>query len=98
MSLVRFIYLAAGVLAVATASPSAAGDACIGDWSVAAPIVRKEGLMTVEQLTPRAKQKLKGDVVKVTLCQEKGGYVFRLVVRSPSGDLQTITVDAKNPF
>ena len=75
-----------------------AEDNCISDWSIAAPIVRQEGLMTVEQLTPVARQKLKGDVVKVTLCRENGAYVFRLVVRGGGGAIKTVTVDAKNPF
>lgn len=83
---------------VTLARGALAADTCFNDWSVAAPIVLKEGLVTVEQLTPRARDKFKGDIVKVTLCQENGAYVFRLVVRGAAGDLKTVTVDAKNPF
>lgn len=76
-----------------------AGDgACYSDWSVAAPIVKKEGLVSVEQLTPMARAQLNGELVKVTLCVQAGSYVFRLVVRGTKGDLKTVTVDAKSPF
>ena len=77
---------------------AAAGEQCYSDWSAAAPIVKKEGLLSVEELTPVARQKLNGEIVKVTLCEAKGGFVFRLVVRGLKGDLKTVTVDAKNPF
>lgn len=76
----------------------AADDTCYADWSVAAPIVRQENLMTVEQLAAAARSKLKGEIVKTTLCKENGNYVFRLVVRSASGQLSSMTVDAKDPF
>ena len=71
---------------------------CYSDWSEAAPIVKQEGLMTVEQLSAAARSKLKGDIVKTTLCKENGAYVFRLVVRGANGQLTPMTVDAKNPF
>ena len=87
------------IVAAGLSGPAAAEDgACYTDWSVAAPIVKKEGLLPVEQLTPKARAELKGDVVKVTLCVKAGSYVFRLVVRGDKGDLKTVTVDAKNPF
>ena len=76
----------------------AADDTCYSDWSVAAPIVRQENLMTVEQLSAAARSKLNGDIVKTTLCKVNGNYVFRLVVRSASGQLSSMTVDAKDPF
>jgi len=84
---------APGVLGAAVAE-----DNCISDWSEAAPIVREHGLMPVEKLTPVARSKLNGDIVKVTLCKENGLYVFRMVVRGQGGAMRTVTVDAKNPF
>jgi uncharacterized membrane protein YkoI len=87
--------VAAAALATQT---GAARGGCIPDWSVAAPLVKKEGLVTVEQLTAMARSELAGDIVKTTLCEEKGGYVFRLVVRAPDGQLKSVTVDARTPF
>ena len=81
-----------------TASAAPDEKACYPDWSVAAPIVKKEGLIPVEQLTPLARFSLNGEILKVTLCVEAGSYVFRLVVRGAKGDLKTVTVDAKDPF
>jgi uncharacterized membrane protein YkoI len=84
---------------IAMAAGARAADVtCYSDWSVAAPIVQQEGLVTVEQLTAAARVKLKGDIVKTTLCKEKDGYVFRLVVRGADGRLNPVTVDAKKPF
>ena len=86
------------VLALTAVSRGAAAGECFADWSVATPIVKKEGLVTVEELTPLAKTRFNGDVVKVTLCEENGAYVFRLVIKDGRGNLKTVTVDAKNPF
>lgn len=89
-----FYLLAATVLLT---SPAAAASRCISDWSEAAPIVRKEGLYTVEKLTSEARGKIKGNIVKTTLCQDDNTWVFRLIVRV-KGNLRMMTVDAKNPF
>jgi uncharacterized membrane protein YkoI len=96
----RIIHLIAALAVLSGSSALAAPDekACYPDWSVAAPIVKKEGLLPVEQLTPLARFSLNGEIVKVTLCIEAGAYVFRLVVRGKKGDLKTVTVDAKDPF
>lgn len=74
-----------------------ASSRCITDWSDAAPIVRTEGLYTVEKLTSEARGKIKGHIIKTTLCQDDGVWVFRLIVRV-KGNLKMMTVDAKNPF
>lgn len=74
-----------------------ASSRCIGDWSEAAPIVRKEGLYTVEKLTAEAHGKIRGNIIKTTLCQDDATWVFRLIVRV-KGNLKMMTVDAKNPF
>jgi uncharacterized membrane protein YkoI len=97
----RRIKNSVAALAVLIGDPAfAAPDekACYPDWSVAAPIVKREGLIPVEQLTPLARFSLNGEILKVTLCFEAGNYVFRLVVRGAKGDLKTVTVDAKDPF
>ena len=90
--------ICAGIVLLAAPRAFAAGGTCYSDWSEAAPIVKQEGLMTVEQLSAAARSKLKGDIVKTTLCKENGSYVYRLVVRGANGQLTPMTVDAKNPF
>ncbi len=95
----RFISVLILILTVATnGGGAAAGETCFADWSVASPIVKKEGLVAVEQLTPTAKMRFNGDVVKVTLCEDNGVYIYRLIVKDSRGNLKTETVDAKNPF
>jgi hypothetical protein len=84
-----------GALAVDRA---AFGAGCYADWSIAAPIVRKEGLTTVETLARMAQAKISGDIVRTTLCEEKDGFVYRLVIRDPKGRLSNKTVDARAPF
>ena len=90
----------AGCCVLGSLAPCAvAADAtCYSDWSVAAVIVQQQGLMPVEKLTAAARNKLNGDILKTTLCTEKDGYVYRLVVRGPDGRLTPMTVDARNPF
>lgn len=73
-------------------------NACFSDWSSAAPVVSREGLATVEQLTRRARGKVFGRIVKTELCRDSGAYVYRLVVQEPSGRLSRVTVDARHPF
>jgi len=100
IALARIIATAAAfVLAgAAVASAPARAGACYPDWSDAAPIVKKEGLSTIEALAKTAKAKLSGDIVKTTLCEEGGGFVYRLLIREPAGRLVNRTVDARVPF
>ena len=92
------ITLAVALLVCALAPDRAAAAGCYVDWSVAAPIVRKEGLATVETLARLAQARISGDIVKTTLCEEKGGFVYRLVIRDSGGRLSNRTVDARAPF
>lgn len=96
----RFVILAAFVATVLQALPSRSqeADGCFPDWSAAAPVVSKEGLATIEKLTRLAHGKVFGVIVKTELCRDKGGFVYRLVVREPSGRLNRVTVDARHPF
>jgi hypothetical protein len=87
------------LIAVATLMPPAiSADACIADWSDAASIVHHNKLTTVEALSRLAAAELPGAIVKTTLCEEKGSFVYRLVVRDPQGKLTAHTVDARAPF
>jgi uncharacterized membrane protein YkoI len=96
--LLLFISVLLGTLAILAPRAFAAEATCYSDWSEAALIVEKEGLVSVETLTSAARSKVKGDILKTTLCKQNGGYVYRLVVRGANGQLSPLTVDAKNPF
>jgi uncharacterized membrane protein YkoI len=78
--------------------PAGAGETCIADWSVAAGVVRKEGLATVEQLSQLARSSGAGEIVKTTLCEGEGSYRYRIVVKDGKGQLKSLVVDAKKPF
>jgi uncharacterized membrane protein YkoI len=98
MPRIGLIVAALTVVALSGRVAPAQENTCIADWSVAAPIVRKEGLVTVEQLSTLARSRLSGEIVKTALCEQKGGYVFRLLVKGMNGQLKNVTVDAKAPF
>ena len=98
MLLNRFFPCAiAATLSLLTATVSATA-ACIADWSIAAPIVHAQGLTTVEALARIAAAKLPGIIVKTTLCEENGAFVYRILVRDAHGQLTSRTVDARAPF
>ena len=80
-----------GTLPVAFAAPE-----CVADWSTAAQIVVKEQLLTIEQISAAQAGAIPGKIVKTTLCREKDGFVYRLVVRNTGGQLRNIVVDAQN--
>lgn len=88
------------LLAAALPSQSSRGDepGCIADWSVAAPIVRQNGLVSVEELSQLIRSRLDASIVKTTLCQEQGDYAFRVVVRGAQGQLKSLVLDARAPF
>lgn len=92
--IVASLLLATAILA---STPTHAAG-CYADWSEAAPIVMKEGLTTIEVLAQSARTKISGDIVKTTLCEENGGFVYRLLIREPAGRLVNRTVDARLPF
>jgi uncharacterized membrane protein YkoI len=87
------------MLALFAAPPSRAQDTkCWGDWSEAAGIVRQEALATAERVAQAARLKHPGaDVIKTTLCEEHGKFVYRLLLRERRGQLTTVLMDARNP-
>lgn len=95
----RVLTIAVALVLFATATASArAAETCMADWSVAAAVVRKEGLTTVEQLMKLAHKSGAGDIVRTTLCEDAGTFVYRLVVKDRNGQLKSLTVDARKPF
>ena len=71
---------------------------CLSDWSAARIIVKTEHLVTVEELTRLAPSKLGGQIVRTTLCEDKTGYVYKLIVRDSAGQHKAVVVNAKQPF
>ena len=71
---------------------------CVSDWTQAAPIVRREGLATIERVGRIMHDKAAGEIINSALCTIEGRYVYRLTVRGGQGRLKTLVVDARQPF
>lgn len=88
------------VLAISAAAalllpgPVCAED-CLSDWGMAGQIVRRENLITVEEVSKSLEADGIGELVKTTLCRSDDGYFYRLVIRSPTGQLKTTVMTAK---
>ena len=76
----------------------AAAENCYADWSEAGPIVREQGLVPAKDLQDLAKAKVEGKLIKITLCEDQGNYLYRLVFDKNNGELVDMTVDARTPF
>jgi uncharacterized membrane protein YkoI len=71
---------------------------CWTDWAEAAVIVRRETLLPVERVNRLAREKHPGaEIIKVTLCEEVGKFVYRVVLRERQGQLQSVLLDARQP-
>jgi hypothetical protein len=93
----RLIWNAIAAPMAAAGSVPAFAEECLTDWGTAGAIVRREKLMTVQQLTQSESVMLPGQVVKTTLCKAGDDYIYKVVVRLSTGNLQTIVVDARQP-
>ncbi len=90
-----FAYFIMLLVVTLQATVARAGEPdCIADWSEAAAIIKAEKLTTVDRLAEIAKSEHGGTIVKTTLCRFNSDYIYRLVVRLPSGKLNSVTVDA----
>jgi uncharacterized membrane protein YkoI len=99
MTRLHLLLLALMALPALAPRPASAEEArCFADWSDAAAVAKQEQLVAVELLSRLAHGKLLGEIVKSTLCEEHGRYVYRLVVRESKGQLRNVTVDARQPF
>jgi len=93
----RYLAVILAGLTLGGAARAAEADRCFADWSSAAPVVQAERLASVRDLHDQARQHRLGDLVRVTLCAEHGNYVYRLLIREPSGNIATLIVDARAP-
>ncbi|WP_045836056.1 hypothetical protein [Hyphomicrobium sp. 99] len=87
--------LAAATTAVLLPCAAARADNCVTDWGMAGQIVRQENLLTVEEMSRSLAADGIGKLVKTTLCRSEAGYFYRLVIRSPTGQLRTTVMTAK---
>jgi hypothetical protein len=74
---------------------SACAEDCLADWGRAGQIVRRENLITVDEVSKSLEADGIGRLVKTTLCWSDGAYFYRLVVLSPTGQLKTTVMMAK---
>jgi hypothetical protein len=81
-------------------APAAIGQSvrCFDDWSDAAPIVQREKLLPAREIHTWARKRLKGNVVRVTLCQDGERYIYRVLLREPKGRMRNRTVEARGPL
>lgn len=92
--LARMLAVSAVVIAV-VAGPASADERCFGDWSDAAPVVAREQLRSARDVQDTARQELGGDIVRILLCEEPEGFVYRLVLRHSDGRIGKLTVSAR---
>jgi uncharacterized membrane protein YkoI len=87
---------------IALAAPPASDGALAADqcWAVseAGPIVKKEVLIPASDLHAQAQGRIKGKILSMQLCQERGRWIYKLVVLGASGRVENVTLDAKRPF
>ena len=97
--LTRKILALAGAVSLSAfaGGTTAMAEDCYADWGVAGEIVRREKLVTVQQLTQGNAPGVPGTIVKTTLCKDGDDFIYKLVVRDANGQLKTIVVDARNP-
>ncbi|MET1047286.1 MAG: hypothetical protein ABWX70_11395 [Hyphomicrobium sp.] len=88
---------AAAVWAAASVLPHGSAYAidCLTDWGMAGQIVRRENLITVDEVSRSLAADGIGVLVKTTLCRSPDGYFYRLVIRMPTGQLRTTVMTAK---
>ena len=77
---------------------AATQEMCFADWSTALPIVQREILTPVRDLHIQVRRRNIGDLVRITLCTEGDRYIYRLLLREPTGNVAAIIVDARKPF
>ena len=77
--------------------PAVAQQGKCYEWSDAAPIVRREKLMSAKDVHEQARRRFDGELIRITLCEEKGQFVYKLVLQD-GGKVRYLTVDARAPF
>ena len=91
------ILLAVWLIPAGLCLAAAQEDKCY-EWTEAAPIVRREKLVSAKDLHEQARQRLDGELIRITLCEEKGNFIYKLVLQGGGGKLRYMSVDARAPF
>ncbi len=94
-SVAAILVLVSSLLCATSGRAAAGGEHCFENWSVAAAIVAREKLVTVEQLQSVLPPDLGGAIVRTTLCQDGSAFVYKVLVRDRSGKLTKATIDAR---
>ena len=68
---------------------------CLADWSQAALVVRMQSLRTAQEVRDLALSRTPGKLLQMTLCREKGRYIYRVVVMSERGRMTDLVVEAR---
>lgn len=89
------VALFAVLASLAVGRSGLATEPCYLDWSQAAAVVDREGLVTVETLGRQFRERQRGEIVNTQLCRINSRYVYRLVVRMPKGKLERRLFDAR---
>ncbi len=74
-----------------------AAPVCFDNWATAARHIEREELVAVKDIRSLADEKIKGELIRIKLCNEAEGYAYRLVMVTPSGHVKKFSVDAKKP-
>ncbi len=76
-----------------TAAGRAGQPDCL-DWSKAGPIIAQNSLLPANVVYQMVQKRTGGKVVNQALCKRGSGYVYKLVVLGPTGEVTNLTVDA----
>jgi uncharacterized membrane protein YkoI len=82
------------VIFAAAAAPVKAGEPGCVDWGRAAAIIAQNGLLPASAVYQMVQKRTGGKVVSQALCKQGSGYVYKLVVLGPTGEVTNLTVDA----
>lgn len=82
------------VILAAAAAPVEAGEPGCVDWGKAAAIIAQNGLLPASAVYQMVQKRTGGKVVSQALCKQGSGYVYKLVVLGPTGEVTNLTVDA----
>lgn len=90
--------LASALVLLSAVQTSAKDEGCFESWSDAAPIVRKEGLVSTHDVYQQLLVRQSGEVLRITLCRDGDRFIYKVVLRQVSGRLVSHSLDARHPF
>ena len=86
--------IAALVAAIFSVAGRTAEPGCV-EWSKAGPIIAQNSLVPANVVFQMVQKRTGGKVVNQSLCNVGGGFVYKLVVLGPTGEVTNLTVDAR---